>query len=245
MMSKEVLTPDGRGTVAEIAVIREKIRVRISVKDGVTEFREYNFDEVQLAPKDGSPVQLPAPTSAVAPEAEEEAPVITEPAAEISDEEIAAVAALMDEPAAQPKSDRPRSRGGRGRGGRGRRENAGEESAENGQPRETREKREGERREKREPRENQPRENKDNRPEGNKERSQNGNNRPPRPPRPPKPQQPKTEGQQPEQPKADSPKPEGQGQNRSRSRRGNRPRRNSGDPNAVHTIPKEQRDSQQ
>ena len=252
-VGKEVVTPDGRGTVAEIAVIREKIRVRISVKDGVTEFREYDFDQVQLAPKDGSPVQLPAP--AVVPEQSE----VQENAAEITDEEIAAVAALMDETdeQAQQKSDRPRSRGGRGRGGRGRRENGAvhtEESAEQKGPREKGEKRElregnprrenRENREKREPREKnegQPREHKE-----NHERRENAGNTANRPPRPPrqhkpqqdKPQQPKAEGQPAEQPKPEANKGEGQNRNR---RRNNRPRRNSGDPNAVRTIPKEQR----
>jgi len=252
-VGKEVVTPDGRGTVAEIAVIREKIRVRISVKDGVTEFREYDFDQVQLAPKDGSPVQLPAPAAVP------EQPEVQENATEITDEEIAAVAALMDETdeQAQQKSDRPRSRGGRGRGGRGRRENGAvhtEESTEQKEPREKGEKREPregnprrenrENREKREPREKnegQPREHKEN--HERRENAGNSANRPPRPPRQhkpqqDKPQQPKAEGQPAEQPKPEANKGEGQNRNR---RRNNRPRRNSGDPNAVRTIPKEQR----
>ena len=248
-VGKEVVTPDGRGTVAEIAVIREKIRVRISVKDGVTEFREYDFDQVQLAPKDGSAVQQPAP--AAAPVAEQ--PEAEEPVAEITDEEIAAVAALMDEndEQAQPRNERPRSRGGRGRGGRGRRENGAEhaeENAEHKEPREKSEKREGnphrenrEKRENREPREKgegQAREHKENR-ERKEGAAGNNANRPPRPPRQHKPQQDKPEAQPAEQPKIDANK--GEGQNRNNRRRNNRPRRNNGDPNAVRTIPKEQR----
>ena len=240
-VGKEVVTPDGRGTVAEIAVIREKIRVRISVKDGVTEFREYGFDEVQLAPKDGSNVQLPAPAAKEEPEEE------TAPEEEITKEEIEAVAALMDEPeeqAAQPKSERPRSRGGRGRGGRNRRENAGEDAAEQ---KENREKNDGERKEPREG--GQRRENRENREkrEGNapRERKEGANNanRPPRPPRPNKPQQEKNPQGKLENQPGEQAKPEGsrgEGQNRSR-RRGGRGRRGSGDPNAVRTIPKEQR----
>mgnify|MGYP002559137071 CR=1 FL=1 len=45
-VGKEVLTPDGRGAVAEISVVREKVRVRYPGKDGAPEYREYDFDQV-------------------------------------------------------------------------------------------------------------------------------------------------------------------------------------------------------
>lgn len=53
-VGKEVSTPEGRGVVADIAVIREKIKVRSIGKDGTMEYREYGFDQVQPLPKDGS-----------------------------------------------------------------------------------------------------------------------------------------------------------------------------------------------
>lgn len=63
-VGKEVSTPQGMGVVADIAVIREKIKVRSIGKDGTMEYREYGFDQVQPLPKDGSvPVIIAAEPS--------------------------------------------------------------------------------------------------------------------------------------------------------------------------------------
>ena len=58
-VGKEVLTPDGRGAVAEISVVREKVRVRFPGKDGAPEYREYDFDQVQAAPKEAPQAEKP------------------------------------------------------------------------------------------------------------------------------------------------------------------------------------------
>ena len=225
-VGEEVITPDGRGTVAEIAVIREKIKVRIPVKDGVTEFREYDFDQVQLAPKDGAPVPAPAP-------ADKPEPAEPQPgdAPEQPDEQAAepnAPAQPEGEPA--PRADRPprsRSRGGRGR-------NRGQ-SGENPRPEEPKEPRE-------------PRE------KGDKPDKPDKGDRPPRPPRPPRGNrggqrrdnapggEGKPEGGKPGEPKPENRPQEGgrNGEQRPRNR-SNRPPRRDATPGGVRTIPKEQR----
>ena len=45
-MGKEILTPDGVGTVTEIGVIREKVKVRLRQSDDTFDVREYSLDEV-------------------------------------------------------------------------------------------------------------------------------------------------------------------------------------------------------
>ncbi len=45
-VGKEILTPDGVGTVTEIGVIREKVKVRLRQADDTFDIREYSLDEV-------------------------------------------------------------------------------------------------------------------------------------------------------------------------------------------------------
>ena len=45
-VGKEILTPDGLGTVTEIGVIREKVKVRLRQSDDTYDVREYSLDEV-------------------------------------------------------------------------------------------------------------------------------------------------------------------------------------------------------
>ncbi len=43
---KAIATPDGEGTLTEISVTREKVKVRLRLNDDTYEIREYNLDEV-------------------------------------------------------------------------------------------------------------------------------------------------------------------------------------------------------
>ena len=88
-VGKEVLTPDGRGTVAEISVVREKVRVRYPGKDGAPEYREYDFDQVQAAPKEAQQAEKPRDEKP-----REDAPEA--PAAAAEDELAPAAAELFD-----------------------------------------------------------------------------------------------------------------------------------------------------
>jgi hypothetical protein len=45
-VGKEIMTPDGPGIVTEIAVIREKVKVRIRQNDDTFDIREYPLDQV-------------------------------------------------------------------------------------------------------------------------------------------------------------------------------------------------------
>ena len=45
-VGREIMTPDGLGTVTEIAVIREKVKVRIHQSDDTYDVREYDLDAV-------------------------------------------------------------------------------------------------------------------------------------------------------------------------------------------------------
>jgi len=45
-VGREIMTPDGVGTVTEIAVIREKVKVRLRQPDDTYDVREYALDEV-------------------------------------------------------------------------------------------------------------------------------------------------------------------------------------------------------
>ena len=76
-LGKEIMTPDGIGVVTEIAVIREKVKVRVRSGDDF-EIKEYSIDDVRrpapgerssypAAEKPAAPVQAPA-ASAQAPE---------------------------------------------------------------------------------------------------------------------------------------------------------------------------------
>ena len=58
-LGKEVLTPDGKGTVTELNILRETVRVRIP-KGDETEVREYPMDQVR---RPSSP-EHPAPSQA-------------------------------------------------------------------------------------------------------------------------------------------------------------------------------------
>ena len=114
-VGKEVITPDGRGIVSEVAVIREKIKVRMPGKDGAMEVHEYEFDQVQLAPKDGSqPQSVPAPAEPEKPAAEEQESVQSgEAAADSVQEEKPAAPAQGERTGDRPQRPRPpRSRNG-------------------------------------------------------------------------------------------------------------------------------------
>ena len=45
-VGRDIMTPDGIGTVTEIAVIREKVKVRIRQQDDTYDIREYSLDQV-------------------------------------------------------------------------------------------------------------------------------------------------------------------------------------------------------
>ena len=45
-VGREIMTPDGIGTVTEIAVIREKVKVRLRQPDDTFDIREYSLDQV-------------------------------------------------------------------------------------------------------------------------------------------------------------------------------------------------------
>lgn len=47
-VGKEVLTPDGKGIVIENVVIKEKIKVKISLPDGTVDIREYPMTDVKM-----------------------------------------------------------------------------------------------------------------------------------------------------------------------------------------------------
>ena len=48
-VGREILTPDGPGTIAEINVLKETVKVRVRLKDGSYDVRFYPIDEVQRA----------------------------------------------------------------------------------------------------------------------------------------------------------------------------------------------------
>jgi hypothetical protein len=50
--NREVITPDGRGTVIDNNVITEKTKVRILLSDGTPDLREYHFTDIR---KPGTP----------------------------------------------------------------------------------------------------------------------------------------------------------------------------------------------
>ena len=89
-IGREIMTPDGIGTVTEIGVIREKVKVRMRQQDDTFDIREYSLDQVC---KPGE--TLPEP-----PEADED-DVIT-------DEEFAAFHAEESKPSAPPRRSAPR-----------------------------------------------------------------------------------------------------------------------------------------
>lgn len=99
-VGKEVLTPDGRGAVAEISVVREKVRVRYPGKDGAPEYREYDFDQVQAAPKEAPQAEKPRDEKP-----REDAPEAPAAAAE---DELAPAAEEAGEAPAQAAPQEPR-----------------------------------------------------------------------------------------------------------------------------------------
>ena len=58
-VGSEVITPDGPGTVSEIFVIREKVRVRIRNNDDSYDVREFGIDEVHRPGKQPTPRKEP------------------------------------------------------------------------------------------------------------------------------------------------------------------------------------------
>lgn len=58
-VGSEVVTPDGIGTVSEIFVIREKVRVRIRNSDDSYDVREFGIDEVHRPDKQPTPRKEP------------------------------------------------------------------------------------------------------------------------------------------------------------------------------------------
>lgn len=101
-VGKEALTPDGRGTVAEVSVVREKVRVRYPGKDGSPEYREYDFDQVQLAPKEPPQAAEKPPEAVEKPEAPAE-----EATAEVVEVAELLVAETAGEGGAAEKPDAP------------------------------------------------------------------------------------------------------------------------------------------
>ena len=53
-VGKEIMTPDGIGIVTEIAVIREKVKVRLHQPDDTYDVREFSLEEV-CRPGEGTP----------------------------------------------------------------------------------------------------------------------------------------------------------------------------------------------
>lgn len=215
-VGKEVVTPDGRGTVSDIAVIREKVKVRVPGKDGATEFREYDFDQVQLAPKDGAPAPA-EPQEPAQPEEDAPAP------------EALAETETPAQQESAPRADRPprsRSRGGRGRNrSQGAEPGQAEEPKEPRPPKEPKEPREkGEKGEKGD-RERRPRPPRGNRGGQRRDGVPGGETKPGGEAKP------GAEG-----------KPEaGRAENRGKNRSNRPPRRDGAPGGGVHTIPKEQR----
>ena len=64
-VGREIMTPDGVGVVTEIAVIREKIKVRMRQPDDTYDVKEYGLDQVYRI---GSQPPEPAPTDDELPE---------------------------------------------------------------------------------------------------------------------------------------------------------------------------------
>lgn len=79
-VGREVITPDGTGTVVELNILKETVRVRIPKGDG-TEQKDYPMDAVQRTPGNGRPA-AEKKAGAPAPEAEDE-PLIAQ-----ADEEV-------------------------------------------------------------------------------------------------------------------------------------------------------------
>jgi len=104
-VGSEVITPDGPGTVSEIFVIREKVRVRIRNNDDSYDIREFNIDDV-YKPGKQPPRKAEEPEEPVAVKQEE-------PAAPVEEEQPAA-----EETAEQAPEEAPRRRSPRGRSGR-------------------------------------------------------------------------------------------------------------------------------
>ena len=89
-VGREIVTPDGTGIVTEIAVIREKVKVRLHQPDDTYDVREYSLDEV-CKPGQSLPEKEPDP------EADEDEALL-----HFFDEAPASA------PAARPKSERRR-----------------------------------------------------------------------------------------------------------------------------------------
>ena len=113
-VGKEVLTPDGRGVLTEVSVVREKARVRFIGKDGAPEMRDYEFEQVQLAPKEPAPQEggEAAPQQAPAPAQPEQARPAKPPRpprrkAQPAAEGVQEGAAGGEAPARPPRPPRP------------------------------------------------------------------------------------------------------------------------------------------
>ena len=135
-VGKEVLTPDGRGVLTEVSVVREKARVRFIGKDGAPEMRDYEFEQVQLAPKEPAPQEggEAAPQQAPAPAQPEQARPAKPPRpprrkAQPAAEGVQEGAAGGEAPARPPRPPRPpKPRGERPaqKGGENRQKEGGE-----------------------------------------------------------------------------------------------------------------------
>ena len=82
-VGKDIMTPDGAGTVTEISAIKEKVRVRVKNGDDF-EIREYAIEDVRrLQPGEkGIRAEQSAPVQEEAAETNEEEPIAEEIAAE-------------------------------------------------------------------------------------------------------------------------------------------------------------------
>ena len=203
-VNREILTPDGIGTVVDNNVITEKTKVRLTMPDGSIDLREFHYT---LLAKPGEP--LPQQPQQEAQTAQSPQPAPAQPRQERAPQ--AALKPAEDSANAQERNSdhKRRRRGGRGKGAP--RPN-GAAPAQEGAPQPAQQQ------------QNQPRppgQPQQRRPEGQQPRQNNQ----------PRPQQ-QQAGQQPGQQPRQGGTPEGQRNNHNRRRRGgaNRPRPEGGTP---------------
>ena len=110
-VGKDVITPDGRGHVIDINVLRETVRVRFQNGDNV-EVKEYMASDVQrIMPNDGSKAEESAKAAAaVEEEGNEMAEVASEELLQILDDDtvLESVGATQENEAVAPREKKPR-----------------------------------------------------------------------------------------------------------------------------------------
>lgn len=101
--NREVITPDGRGTVIDNNVITEKTKVRILLSDGTPDLREYHFSDIR---KPGTPEEEEALRRELAASAQARAKE-----SQPEEEEFRFVTGhLPEERESEPSSDEPEER---------------------------------------------------------------------------------------------------------------------------------------